>query len=155
MITFRYSTGEYGWLHNFSPHKCRMGDVVFPSSEAAYQWSKIDSGKVDYEKYNKLLFEYLQITHPKQSKLFIKNEIHLWRKDWDDIKDQVMFIVLENKLKTNPELKQKLKDTGNEPIAEISTFDRVWGLIIDKEGNLTGDGENRLGKCWMALREII
>lgn len=155
MITFRYSTGEYGWLHNFSPHKCQLYGITFPTSEAAYQWQKIDSAQRETQEYKDLLNEYLKITHPKLSKTFIKNHINLWDKHWDDIKDQVMLEVLKAKINTNPELKQKLKDTGDQEIVEVSTFDHVWGKIIDKNGNFTGEGQNRLGKCWMSLRELI
>jgi ribA/ribD-fused uncharacterized protein len=105
--------------------------------------------------YLDLRNEYLKITHPKLSKTFIKNYTYLWRDDWDDIKDQEMYSVLECKLNTNPELKQKLKDTGDQEIVEVSTFDHVWGKIIDKNGNFTGEGQNLLGKCWMSLREVI
>lgn len=48
------------------------------------------------------------------------------RPDWDKIKVEVMLIGLRAKFK-NPELRQKLIDTGDAVLHEDSPTDLVWG----------------------------
>lgn len=64
--------------------------------------------------------------------------------NWEDIKFEVMLKGLRTKFSQNPELKQKLLDTGDEPIHEDSK-DKVWGI----------DGDDMMGKLLMKVRKEL
>lgn len=67
------------------------------------------------------------------------------RPDWEDVKDSIMELTLRIKFE-DPELRQKLLDTGNEELIEGNNWgDKYWGQV-------NGVGENKLGKILMKLR---
>lgn len=69
------------------------------------------------------------------------------RADWEEVKDQVMFEMLEAKFK-DPQLRAKLLATGDTVLVEGNTWgDRYWGV-----DSRTGQGQNVLGKLLMRLR---
>lgn len=69
------------------------------------------------------------------------------REDWDAVKLDVMYKVLQHKFAQNPELYYQLKDTGDEEIVEGNWwYDRYWGVC-------NGVGENHLGKLLMWIRD--
>ena len=73
----------------------------------------------------------------------------LLRKDWEDIKVQVMKEIVTAKFEQNVDLQQKLLDTGDAYLEEGNTWgDRVWGTV-------NGAGANNLGKILMEVRENI
>ncbi len=69
------------------------------------------------------------------------------RDDWDDIKIDVMRQYVTEKFKQNPDLAQKLLDTGDAILEEGNTWgDTFWGKV-------NGVGENWLGKILMEVRD--
>lgn len=69
------------------------------------------------------------------------------RPDWEDIKLRVMEEILTIKFK-DPDLREKLRATGSEPLAEGNDWgDRYWGIDLK-----TGRGENHLGKILQRVR---
>ena len=75
------------------------------------------------------------------------------RKDWEDIKEEVMLTGLRHKF-SNPELRKKLLATGNEELIEGTTWhDNYWGICDCK--TCGGQGKNRLGKLLMQVREEL
>ncbi len=68
------------------------------------------------------------------------------RKDWEDVKDDVMLRGLLCKFQTHQELRQILLSTGDELIVENAPQDYYWGCGED------GSGKNRLGEILMAVR---
>jgi ribA/ribD-fused uncharacterized protein len=69
------------------------------------------------------------------------------RPDWEEVKDQIMYDLVQIKFDTHPELKELLLSTGSRPICEASPYDDYWG--IGKKGT----GKNMLGKILMAVRD--
>lgn len=68
------------------------------------------------------------------------------RPDWDREKLGIMREVLRLKFQNNPELKDKLLETGDAELIEGNTWgDTFWGVC-------RGRGENHLGKLLMELR---
>ncbi len=61
------------------------------------------------------------------------------RKDWERIKDQIMFEAVLKKFQTHKELATMLLSTGEEPIVENAPGDYYWGSGKD------GTGLNKLG----------
>jgi ribA/ribD-fused uncharacterized protein len=71
------------------------------------------------------------------------------RKDWDEVKVQIMEELLRLKLDQNPYVKKKLLETGDYLIVEDSPTDSFWGWGEDRKG------ENVMGKLWMKLRDEL
>jgi ribA/ribD-fused uncharacterized protein len=69
------------------------------------------------------------------------------RPDWDSVKEDLMYQVLQLKFHANDHCKQVLMSTSPKPIAENSPFDYIWGL------GKTGKGQNLLGKLLVKLRD--
>ena len=70
------------------------------------------------------------------------------RKDWEDVKIQVMEKGLRLKFQ-DPTLRKKLLATGDEELVEGNPWgDRYWGVC-------NGSGKNKLGKLLMKIREEL
>lgn len=154
---------------NFYEAPVRIDDpvsVVFPTSEHAYQAFKF------YDEDNPHSMEYFEIiaNASTASKAFIlanqkissgykwktdlnpivKKYLDLGvtiRSDWDEIKLDLMKIIVQEKFDQHPNLKRLLLSTGTREIVENSPSDSFWG--IGKDGN----GENWLGKILMEIRD--
>ena len=65
------------------------------------------------------------------------------------VKVKLMFELVLEKFKQNPELKQKLLETGNQELIEGNTWnDTFWGVC-------NGQGQNWLGKILMLVRSEL
>jgi ribA/ribD-fused uncharacterized protein len=68
------------------------------------------------------------------------------RRDWEDVKDDVMREALRAKFTQHENLRSLLLGTGNAEIIEHTSNDAYWGDGAD------GSGKNMLGKLLMELR---
>lgn len=131
-------TGKYEFLSNFYVAPVIFEGLTYNNNEAAFQAQKCIDPK-DRSKFTKL--------NPTEAKK-LGREIQL-RKDWEQIKIQVMRGVVEAKFTQNPELAWKLLDTGDTYLEEGNTWgDRIWGTV-------DGQGANILGKILMVVRENL
>lgn len=71
------------------------------------------------------------------------------RKDWEEVKDEVMRKAVLAKFKSNNDAKVILLSTGDEEIIEKTTKDYYWGCGND------GTVKNMLGKILMETRKIL
>lgn len=135
--------GEYRWLSNFWSCDIVLDGIHYPSTEHAYQASK---------------------THNINDKIHISNlkkfgEARRYGQtvkiypEFDHDKIQIMKEVLTQKFAV-PELRKKLKDTGDKILIEGNTWhDNFWGTCFcEKCGN---KGKNILGKLLMEIRKEI
>jgi N-glycosidase YbiA len=137
MDTITQFQGEYRWLSNFYQSPIELRGVVFPSAEAAYQASKAKNLKLDSI--------FCKLT-PGQSKLLGNNIIIV--EEWEEQKFEVMEMILRIKFK-DKDLRQRLLSTGDAELYEGNSHgDTLWGVHWD-----TLEGENRLGKLLMKLRD--
>ena len=112
--------------------------MTYKNSEAAYQAQKALYPQ-DYVKFTDL-------TAAQAKALGRKIKLRL---GWDNLKEEVMCNVVRAKFEQNNDLKAKLLATGNALLVEGNDWgDRYWG--VDQK---TGEGENRLGKILMKVRE--
>ena len=127
---------EYRWLSNFWPCLVTYDGITFNSSEAAYQASKTESPELRKE------FENISAGEAK-----LKGQsLAAIRPDWDEVKPRVMYKVCKSKFDQNPELREKLIETGEAELIEGNDWgDTYWGVC-------NGEGENMLGKILMRLR---
>ena len=70
------------------------------------------------------------------------------RKDWENIKKQVMFYGVKRKFTQNPELAQKLVNLEEDIIFDNTHTDKFWGVY-------NGEGQNHLGLILTEVREIL
>ena len=71
------------------------------------------------------------------------------RKDWESVKDQVMFDAVLAKFTQNPDIARKLLSTGDAYLIEHTKNDFYWADGGD------GSGKNRLGEVLMAVRDSL
>lgn len=139
-IEFKYSTGPYGFLSNFSAHPIEYQGEKYPTSEHFYQSCKLLEG---HERA-----AVRKASTPKAAKAVANSMKEYWRSDWHRNKVGVMLETLLLKVEQHPEIKQKLLDSGNTELIESSVYDDFWGDGPDK------NGVNMLGKLWMIVRDI-
>ena len=133
-------TEEYSFLSNFYPCRVFYEGMEFPTAEHAYQAQKTTS-TIDRE-------TIAMLETPGQAKRFGSKEVTL-RPDWESIKIRIMHEVLLSKFLNNPELKQKLLDTGTIYLEEGNNWgDRYWGTVA-------GKGKNMLGLLLMEVRMTL
>lgn len=127
---------EYYFLSNFYPTLVRFGGIEYLSSEAAFQSMKCINPKDRY-KFSDL--------NPSDAKR-LGRSIEI-RKDWEDIKEDIMYKVCFAKFSQHKVLRTKLVETYPAILEEGNDWnDTEWGIC-------NGVGENKLGKILMKLRD--
>ena len=135
--------GEYAFLSNFYFSPMVIDNVVYTTNEHFFQAMKSLNPK-------ERQVIALAPTLGKAKRLGRKVSL---RKDWEDIKEEVMLIGLRHKF-SNPDLRRKLLATGNEELIEGTTWhDNYWGICSCEACG--GQGKNRLGKLLMQVREEL
>lgn len=128
--------GDNFFLSNFYPAPVVYQGVRFENSEAAFQAAKCPRRMQEFCGLN-----------PSEAKR-LGRRVGL-RIDWEEVKFGVMYQVCKAKFTQNPDLTQKLIDTGDAELIEGNTWgDKVWGVC-------NGVGENYLGKILMQIREEL
>ena len=127
--------GEHDWLSNFYNCPVHFEGLNFSNTEAAFQAAKT----LNMEEREKFVGLSPLIAKRKGRRVEL-------RSDWEAVKIEVMREVLRCKFSQNPELKQKLLDTGDSELIESNNWnDRIWGVC-------RGKGQNHLGRLLMELR---
>lgn len=147
-------TGRWSFLSNFYPCKIVHQGITYPSTEHFYVSQKVNDDQViNGQFYPKADVRELvaRVSTPGQVKRFGRT-LKL-RKDWDDIKLEVMEWCLREKFK-DEKLKEMLLQTGDEELIEGNYWhDNFFGSCsCEKCGN---KGENNLGKLLMKIRNEI
>jgi ribA/ribD-fused uncharacterized protein len=129
---------EYEFLSNFSPCIIDVLMIKFPTVEHAFQASK-----TSWESERIMIS---QLPTPGQAKR-AGRKIHL-RSDWEKIKIDVMYKLLQQKF-SQPLFRDLLLKTGDIEIVEDNNWnDQFWGMC-------NGRGQNQLGKILMKIRNEI
>ena len=129
--------GEYFFLSNFYPVVIEYNNLIFQSSEAAYQAQKC-----------LVPIERLFFPNAKPGEAKRMGRSVLIRKDWEQVKDRIMREILVNKF-SNPTLQEKLLMTRGQQLIEGNHWgDTYWGVY-------NGKGENKLGKILMSIRDSL
>jgi ribA/ribD-fused uncharacterized protein len=136
--------GKYAFLSNFYPSPIQVGLNIYPTVEHAFQAYKTLEPR-----------QRVQIRDVKTPGVAKKlgRQVAL-RRDWEDIKFNVMRSLLWCKFLQHPELACKLIDTGTYVIVEGNTWhDNTWGsCTCAKCGN---NGRNHLGEMLMGIRQAL
>ena len=124
---------EYFFLSNF--YKCNVtyNGITFNSSEAAFQAQKCPARAREFSK--------LDASDAKA----MGRHVTL-RRDWESVKDNIMYEIVKAKFTQNETLKEKLLATGDSELVEGNDWnDKYWGVC-------NGVGKNMLGKILMRVR---
>ena len=129
----------YDCLSNFSANAVEIDGVVYPTAEHAYHAAKCSDPKGKAA--------ILAARSPKLVKV-VSNETFASarRKNWSDVKVEVMESILRAKLAQHDEVREALLKSGDAEIAEDSPEDYFW--VRGKDSS----DQNMLGKLWMKLR---
>ena len=128
--------GKYFFLSNFYESDIIYEGIIYKNNEAAFQAQKI----TDYREQEQFWF-----ASPSEAKI-LGRKVKI-RKDWEQVKDEIMENIVRAKFTQNPELKEKLLATGNEELIEGNNWgDTYWGVC-------KGRGQNKLGNILMKVRE--
>ncbi len=138
---FQIKYYDNGWVNNWFSNMTKV-DIeidgkIYKSTENYYQSQKLENWK------DRL---YIADLDPHISKKEVRN--YNIRKDWDDVKIDVMKKALIAKF-TKPYWKTLLLSTDNEPIIEWNNWnDKFWGVSVKDN-----KGQNHLGNLLMDIRE--
>lgn len=133
-------TGPYRFLSNFYPAPFVWDDILWPTSEHAYQAAKT------LDKKTRL--EICKLSRPGEAKRAGKRLA--LREDWHEVKIDIMYQVVFEKFYQNPDLRSKLIATGSMCLEEGNTWNDVfWGVCPPGSSN----GRNELGKILMKIRK--
>lgn len=142
-------TGRWNFLSNFFPVEIEHQGIKYPSVEHYYVAMKvkndqqIDGKYIGYVDCRELISK---IKTPGEAKRF--GRTLKIRKDWDNVKFDVMLWGVREKFKKE-ELREMLLNTGDQQLIEGNFWnDTYWGVC-------KGVGENNLGKILMRVREEV
>ncbi|MDJ1500977.1 NADAR family protein [Xanthocytophaga agilis] len=139
---FFYSVREaYGEFSNFALYPIKLKGKLWPTSEHYFQAQKfVDT---PYEETIRKA-----ISPMKAAELGRSRKVKL-RRDWDSVKDNIMYEAIKAKFTQHTELAELLLNTEDARIIEHTENDSYWGDGGD------GSGKNKLGKLLMKLREEL
>ena len=139
MKTISEFKGQYEFLSNFYPSKIMFHNRLYPTVEHAFQASKTD----DYNEQ-----EAIRLVPDARAAKKYGRKVTL-RANWDGIRVAFMKAIVLEKFKQNPDLLEKLLDTGDAVLEEGNYWqDKFWGVF-------NGQGDNNLGKVLMEVREEL
>lgn len=141
IIKFYSSRGEYGCFSNFSRHSVKLKGYTWPTSEHYYQSQKFSGTK--YES------KVRKAKGPMEAANIGRDRKNPLRRDWESVKDNIMYEVLVEKFTQHEDLKETLLSTGDAVLVEDSPVDYYWGC------GKNGSGKNMLGKLLMRLRDEL
>lgn len=138
VIYFYSVEDEYGDFSNFARYPIRVKGKTWPTSEHYFQAMKF----VDPIQQQKIR----QATTPMEAARMGRDRKQKLRRDWESVKDQVMYEAVQAKFVQHSELAEQLLATQNAKIVEHTEQDSYWGDGGD------GSGKNKLGQILMRVR---
>ena len=143
MTIYFYAAGEepYGCLSNFSQHGFEVDGKYWLTSEHYFQAQKFAGTQHE---------EDVRVAKsPGQAKQRGRDRKRPLRADWEEVKDDVMWLAVRRKFETHADIREVLLSSGDEEIIENAPSDYYWGCGKD------GSGKNMLGKILMEVREEL
>lgn len=149
-VKFYPPTGKLGFLSNFYKSKITIDGVTYSTSEHAFQAMKFVGESKAVLEYKELI---AKANTPGIAKviacqktgggykwrtnlnLLIEKYLSLGvklRPDWERVKDQVMYCVLQEKFRQNPELKVKLLQTSDIDLEEMKRVKEEISRLKEK-----------------------
>ena len=128
--------GEYYFLSNFYNTPVEYNGLKYLNNEAAFHAQK-DLSRAE---------EFVNL--PPNLAKRLGRKVNL-RKDWEDVKVDIMYEINVAKFTQNEDLKEMLLKTGSAKLIEGNTWhDTFWGVC-------NGEGRNELGKILERVRSEL
>lgn len=140
-ISFYRASGKFGCFSNFSRHSVFIYDKTWPTTEHFFQAQKFAGTEHEEEIRN--------AATPGLAATMGRDRSRPLRKDWEQVKDDIMATALFVKFTQHEDLKKTLLETDGYELVEHTENDSYWGDGGD------GSGKNMLGKLLMELREEL
>ena len=142
--------GEYRFLSNFYEAEFEYEGIIYPTSEHAYQERKTNDPETrEWIRSAETAMECAIRGRSKRTK-------NVMRKDWFDIKGEVMHPIVREKFRQNPELARKLIETRDATLIEGNYWhDNYFGVCTCKKCHSSGQALNMLGNILMNIRESM
>ena len=140
-INFYSVQDQYGEFSNFALYLIKLKGKQWPTSEHYFQAQKF-AGTEHENKIRKAP------SPMKAAELGRTRKVKI-RRDWDKVKDNVMYDAVKAKFTQHKDLKNLLLETGAIQLVEHTENDNYWGDGGD------GKGKNMLGKILMRLRDEL
>lgn len=138
-IKFYKVNDLFGCFSNFAPFPVFIDGKLWPTSEHYFQAQKFHGSEFE-EAIRKE-------PSPMKAALMGRDRKKQLRKDWDAIKDEVMYKAVQAKILQHETIRIELRNTLNAEIVEHTKNDNYWGDGGD------GSGKNKLGKILMQIRD--
>lgn len=147
MNTVRFNKAQslYGCFSNFAYAPMEYKGLHFDSSEAAWQAQKCKNPE-----------DVLQFCNLSASAAKRLGRTVSLRKDWEDVKYNIMVEVLKEKFTQNPNMLRVLLSTQEDTLVEDTTgwHDNIWGdCSCPRCASIKG--QNLLGKALMQVRDQL
>lgn len=140
-IKFYAVSEAYGGFSNFALYQIKLKGKIWKTTEHYFQAQKF-AEKTYQEKIRKAS------TPMKAAQLGRSRKVRIV-KNWDNLRDNVMYDALKAKFTQHDELKELLIKTNDKILIEHTKNDSYWGNAGD------GSGKNKLGKLLMRLRKDL
>ena len=131
----------YGFLGNWYSAAIFLDGKIWPTSEHYYQAQKFAG--TEFEEICR------RLPSPREAFELTRRPDVPVDAHWDEKKLDVMKIAVKAKFTQNPELAERLLETGNAQLIENAPIDAYWGI------GANGNGKNMLGKILMDLRDLL
>lgn len=137
-----YNIGEaYGEFSNFALYPIKIKGKTWPTVEHYFQAQKF-AGTPQEQKIRKA-------SSPMKAAELGRSRKFKIRKNWDNMRDNIMYDALRAKFTQHQELQDLLCATEGNLLIEASPHDSYWGEGLDRKGT------NRLGKLLVKLRTSL
>lgn len=142
VIKFYSTADQWGEFSNFAHFEIRIDGKTWTTTERYFQAQKFPSDPQYQEKIRKA-------NTPMIAARMGRDRKYPLRKDWESVKDQVMYKALQAKFTQHESLKELLLSTGDAKLIEHTANDNYWADGGD------GKGKNKLGLLLMRLRNEL
>lgn len=120
-IQFYSAGGEYGCFSNFSVHPIRLKGKTWPTVEHYFQGQKFPG--TEYESRAR------KAKSPAIAARLGRDRSLPLRRDWQKVKDNIMFDAVLAKFTQHPDIRGILLSTGDEELVEHTASDSYWGDV--------------------------
>lgn len=155
VICFHNNNEENGYLSNWYPSTFTHNGIIFSSMEQYMMYRKALSFGDE-----KVATQILATDNAAEIKALGRLVSGYDESLWNGIRQIVVYEGLFAKFTQNPDLRERLKDTGNAFLAECAVNDRIWGIGLSMRNPSRLDrakwrGQNLLGYALMMVRERL
>ena len=141
-ILFYSNRREYGEFSNFYAAVIEVDGVEYPTTEHYFQAQKFYPDEESMEAVRKA-------KSPGQAAKLGRSRKMPLRKDWEEVKNDIMYEAIKYKFTQHADLNKVLLETGDRELIEHTKNDRYWADGGD------GSGKNKLGELLMKLRDEL